>query len=77
MIALHGYRAQGHRLIALPIDEEGRPTGPLKDLVRGWELVPGDHPQGAPVAVFAQGDGSILVTEDHNGTLLRLARSGL
>jgi glucose/arabinose dehydrogenase len=30
--------------------------------------------RGTPVAVFEKGDGSILITEDHNGTLLRLAR---
>jgi glucose/arabinose dehydrogenase len=75
VIAFHGYRAEGHRLVALPLDAHGQPTGPLKPLISDWDAVKGQHPQGAPVGVFAQADGSILIAEDHNGTLLRLARS--
>ncbi len=75
VLALHGYRAQGHRLVAMPIDAHGLPTGPLQDVVSGWDVAKGDHPQGAPVSLFEQVDGSILITEDHNGTLLRLART--
>jgi glucose/arabinose dehydrogenase len=74
VIGFHGYRALGHRIVALPVDGDGKPTGPLRDIVWGWDDVDGDHPQGAPVSLFEADDGSILVTEDHNGTLLRLAR---
>jgi glucose/arabinose dehydrogenase len=75
IIGLHGYRAQGHRLVALAVDEHGVPTAPPSDVISGWGAAKGKHPQGAPVAVFETADGSVLVTEDHNGTLLRLARS--
>lgn len=77
VIGFHGYRALGHRLVALPIDAAGKPLGPFRDIVWGWDDVDGNHPQGAPVSLFEQDDGTILVTEDHNGTLLRLARSRL
>lgn len=74
LIALHGYREAGHRLVALPVDDDGRATGPLRDVISGWEAVSGTRPQGAPVGLAVLADGSVLVTEDHNGTLLRLAR---
>jgi glucose/arabinose dehydrogenase len=73
IIALHGYRDQGHRLVALSVDADGQPSGQIENLISGWDVKKGDHPQGAPVGVFEQPDGSILITEDHNGTLLRLA----
>lgn len=74
LIALHGYRDTGHRLVAVPFDEDGWTTGPLRDVVSGWEALPETRPQGAPVGLAALPDGSVLISEDHNGTLLRLAR---
>jgi glucose/arabinose dehydrogenase len=74
IIPLHGYRDGGHRIASLAIDADGRPKGQLADLVWGWDKTPGSHPQGAPVAAAAMRDGSILITEDLNGTLLRLSR---
>ncbi|MDE1149042.1 MAG: glucose dehydrogenase [Azospirillaceae bacterium] len=76
LIGLHGYRDTGHRIVALPVDAQGRPTGPLHDVVWGWDVAKDDHPQGAPVVLARLPDGSVLITEDHNGTLLRLARAG-
>ncbi|MEC4592798.1 glucose dehydrogenase [Nitrospirillum amazonense] len=74
LMTLHGYRDTGHRVVALPVDAQGRPTGALTDVISGWDAVTGDHPQGAPVSLARLPDGSVLVTEDHNGTLLRLAK---
>ncbi len=74
VIPYHGYRDGGHRIVSLALDADGRPKGRPVDLVWGWDKVPGSHPQGAPVAVAAMRDGSILITEDVHGTLLRLAR---
>jgi glucose/arabinose dehydrogenase len=73
VIPYHGYRAEGHRIVSLALDEAGHPVGSPKDLVWGWISAPGHSPMGAPVAVAQMPDGSILVTEDRNGTLLRLA----
>lgn len=74
VIPYHGYRAEGHRIVSLAVDADGQPTGAPVPLVWGWDNTPGRNPQGAPVALAELPDGSVLVTEDHNGTLLRLAR---
>ncbi|MEE3626196.1 glucose dehydrogenase [Nitrospirillum sp. BR 11752] len=74
LITLHGYRDTGHRVVALPINARGHLTGAIRDIISGWEAVTGDHPQGTPVSLARLPDGSVLVTEDHNGTLLRLAK---
>jgi glucose/arabinose dehydrogenase len=74
IIPYHGYREGGPRIVSLALDADGAPQGRPADLVWGWDKAPGSHPQGAPVAVAAMRDGSILITEDLNHTLLRLAR---
>jgi glucose/arabinose dehydrogenase len=73
IMAYHGYRAQGHRIVAFGTNQDGMPTGRSVDLVWGWQAARGVRPQGAPVAILALADGSMLILEDHNGTLLRLA----
>ncbi len=73
LIAYHGYRAKGHRIVGLALDGQGRPLGQPEDVVSGWDYAEGQHPQGAPVSLWQQDDGSVLISEDHNGTLLRLA----
>jgi glucose/arabinose dehydrogenase len=73
LIACHGYRANGHRLVALGLDAQGQPSAAAQDVISGWDGGSAGHPRGAPVALFEAPDGSVLLTEDHNGTLLRLA----
>ncbi|RDS79754.1 glucose dehydrogenase [Dyella monticola] len=73
IIGYHGYRDLGHRIVSLDLDEKFHPRGEPQDLVWGWNNAPGDHPMGAPVAVAEMQDGSVLVTEDRNGTLLKIA----
>ncbi|MFK2891718.1 PQQ-dependent sugar dehydrogenase [Dyella flagellata] len=75
IIGYHGYRNLGHRVVSLALDEKLRPRGEPQDLVWGWSSAPGDHPMGAPVSLVEMQDGSLLVTEDRNGTLLRIAPS--
>ena len=74
IIPYHGYRAAGHRLVSLGVSADGQPAGETAPLVWGWDGAAGEGPQGTPVAVAEMADGSVLITEDHNGTLLRLAR---
>jgi glucose/arabinose dehydrogenase len=72
IIAYHGYRAAGHRIVAFATDPQGLPTGSPVDLVSGWDPLTRIRPQGSPIAMLPLADGSILILEDHNGTLLRL-----
>jgi hypothetical protein len=58
--------------MALRITPQGV-AGPLVPVIWGWDFALGAHPQGSPVALAELPDGSVLITEDHNGTLLRLA----
>lgn len=68
LLAYHGYRALGHRIVAIAPG-----TRTESEIVSGWTRVAGQHPQGTPVALLELPDGSVLISEDHNGTLLRLA----
>ncbi len=74
VLPYHGYRHQGHRLMSLAVKPNGQPAGEPEPLIWGWENQSGNILQGAPVAIAEMADGSILITEDHNGTLLRLAQ---
>ncbi|MHA6896455.1 PQQ-dependent sugar dehydrogenase [Ralstonia pseudosolanacearum] len=73
IIGYHGYRRQGHRIVSLTLDGAYRPRGEPRNLVWGWDAVPGRNPMGAPVGLAQLGDGSLLVVEDRNGTLLKIA----
>lgn len=73
LITFHGYRKTGHRLVALKLDAGGNPAGNLTDLISGWDAAPG-QPLGAPVDVRIAGDGAVFLSEDRNGTVLRLLK---
>jgi glucose/arabinose dehydrogenase len=60
--------------MSLAVDASGHPIGTPMPLVWGWDGRTGQTPVGSPVAVAEMTDGTVLVSEDHNGTLLRLAR---
>lgn len=77
LLAYHGYRKHGHRVVAFNMDARGRPAGTPVELISGWNATPPPNaqPMGAPVDVRIAGDGSIFITEDRNGTVLRLVQS--
>jgi glucose/arabinose dehydrogenase len=72
-LALHGYQPTGHRITLIPINERGDLAGPNRDIVFGWEEKRGVRPKGTPVGIAAAPNGGLYVTEDGNGTLLRLS----
>lgn len=74
LVTFHGGRSNGHRLALLPTRENGVPTGELFDIIAGWDDHPAApaHPRGRPVDVTVAHDGSLFITEDHNGTLFRV-----
>jgi glucose/arabinose dehydrogenase len=77
-VALHGSwnRAQrtGYKVVRVRF-REGRPTGVYEDFMTG--LVASDDAVWArPVGVTVMQDGSLLVSEDANGTIWRVAWTG-
>jgi glucose/arabinose dehydrogenase len=77
ILPYHGYRKNGHRVVAFKMDTRGRPVGAPVELVGGWNATPPPNaqPMGTPVDVRIAADGSVFITEDRNGTVLRLAQT--
>ena len=71
MIAYHGYRKHGHRIVAFPVDSKGLPKEASRDLINKWDAR-GKQPRGAPVDIKVDKDGALLISEDRNGTILKL-----
>lgn len=71
IVGYHGYRAHGHRLVALLPDAKGAPLGKSVDLIKGWGSKPGQG-MGAPVDVKQGPDGNIYLVEDRTGRVVRL-----
>lgn len=71
IIGYHGYRAHGHRLVALLADRNGEPLGKSVDLIADWGHK-GKQGMGAPVDVKQGADGNIYLVEDRTGRVVRL-----
>ena len=69
----HGYRAQGHRIVAWRIGADGRPTGARENIVSGWLAMPGLRPQGNPAGITVDSRGRLWIVEDRNRTVLLVA----
>ncbi|MDB6095175.1 MAG: sorbosone dehydrogenase [Verrucomicrobia bacterium] len=73
--ALHGSwnrgSRTGYKIIRVRL-EHGVPTGGYEDFLTGF-VVDAGHVWGRPVGVAVAHDGALLVTEDGNGTLWRVA----
>lgn len=72
-IASHGYMPTGHRITLIPINRNGDLAGQSRDIVFGWNAVRGVRPTGTPVGITPAPNGGLYVTEDGNGTLLRIS----
>jgi glucose/arabinose dehydrogenase len=76
IIALHGYRQYGHRIVALDAAQAIAGKGAnLENIVSGWTRKKGLRPLGAPVGIVQAHDGAIWIVEDKNQTVLVLLRS--
>jgi glucose/arabinose dehydrogenase len=77
-VALHGSWNRrlrtGYKVIRL-LMRNGRPTGEYEDFMTGFVLND-DSVWGRPVGVAVAHDGSLLVTEDGNGTIWRVSWAG-
>lgn len=71
LVALHGYREKGHRLVVFDSNEKGFPKGEPLSLIYDWDEE--DFQKiGSPVGLGMMPDGSLLVTEDKSKKVLRL-----
>jgi glucose/arabinose dehydrogenase len=74
-VTLHGSwnraKRTGYKVVRLIFDKDGRPTGEYEDFMTGF-VGSDDEVWGRPVGVAVAKDGSLLVTEDGNGTLWRV-----
>lgn len=73
-VALHGSwnraKRTGYKVVRLKF-KDGRPTGEYQDFLTGFVLDDA-HVWGRPVGVAVAPDGSLLVSEDANGTIYRV-----
>lgn len=73
-VALHGSwnrsARTGYKVIRA-IMKNGKPTGAYADFMTGF-VVDDDHVWGRPASMAAAHDGSLIVSEDGNGTLWRV-----
>jgi cytochrome c5 len=72
LASLHGFEAKGHRIVAFKRDTNGLPTGTPQSVVYGWDTR-GEQKYGSPVGLTEMPDGSIIIIEDLNKKVLRLA----
>jgi glucose/arabinose dehydrogenase len=77
-VALHGSwdrsERAGYKVIRLKL-RDGAPTGGYEDFLTGFVTSKGDV-WGRPVGIAVAADGSLLVSEDANGTVWRISYSG-
>lgn len=75
LIGLHGYAAYGHKVVALPVDANGKPdkNAPLIEVLSNWSSANNLNPLGAPTGLLEWSDGSVIIMDDKNGAILRLS----
>ena len=57
--------------------KDGKPSGPLTEVVKGWMLAPDKREVwGRPVGLLQLPDGSLLISEDGNRTIWHLSYTG-
>ena len=74
VVAWHGYRAAGHRIVSFALDASGTPRGPMRSWISGWSAQRGVRPLGTPAGILVDSLGRLLIVEDRNRTLLMLVR---
>jgi glucose/arabinose dehydrogenase len=74
VLAYHGYRDTGHRVVSFAVDAKGKPVGSPTEVVGGWAETDNFAP-GGPVGVIVSTDGGLLIVDDRNGTLLKVEKN--
>jgi glucose/arabinose dehydrogenase len=77
-VALHGSHSRpartGYKVGRVRM-QDGKPTGEYQDFMTGFEI-DGDTVWARPAGVAVTKDGELLVSDDANGTIFRVAASG-
>ncbi|MGO9984925.1 MAG: PQQ-dependent sugar dehydrogenase [Rhodomicrobium sp.] len=81
LIAFHGFREHGHRILAYDVDAEGKPLltdgkepAAMTTLVSGWSHLRGVRPTGSPLSLIEAKDGSVWFVDDRARTVMVLLR---
>ncbi|UOQ67544.1 PQQ-dependent sugar dehydrogenase [Hymenobacter volaticus] len=78
-VTMHGSwnRAQpsGYKIVRVHFNEQGQPQQ-FEDFVTGWLVEGGKSEFGRPCAIVQANDGSLLVSDDDNGVIYRVAYAG-
>lgn len=83
LVAMHGFRDSGHRIVAYTVDAQGKPvlnkTGDQRKvvplgIVTGWTRVPGVRPMGRPLGITQATDGALWFLDDKARTIMVLLR---
>jgi glucose/arabinose dehydrogenase len=79
-VALHGSWNRSKRVgqsVAFIPFKNGKPAGEPREFLTGWMLGPDKQEVwGRPVGLLQMTDGSLLVSEDGNGTIWRISHKG-
>ncbi|MGB3510471.1 MAG: PQQ-dependent sugar dehydrogenase [Microcoleaceae cyanobacterium] len=62
----------GYKLVFLPFDESGNPTGEYQDFLTGFLNVSEENTWGRPTGLQVLQDGSLLFTEEMNDRIYRI-----
>lgn len=65
----------GYSIVRIRFDDAGSPTG-FEDFVTGWLIEDGEAHFGRPTGIAVARDGALLVADDHNGVIYRIASAG-
>ena len=70
LVAWHGHRPTGKRVMAMKMNGNGVPSGPPVEVIGGWGALAGVRPKGAPTGLAVDHSGRLWIVEDRNKTVL-------
>jgi glucose/arabinose dehydrogenase len=74
LVAWHGHRPGGFRIVSFELDARGRAHGAPRIVIGGWQARAGVSRQGAPTGLLLDAAGRLFVVEDRNRSVLMLVR---
>lgn len=73
LVAWHGHRPTGQRVMAVKVDAAGGPASAPVQVIGGWQEAAG-RPKGAPTGLAVDHTGRLWIVEDRNKSVLMLRR---